>query len=82
MLERLKPSKLVEPRSTATKTSVPVDAVGAGEPRERPANDDLPSRTANGAIRASNENATAKPSPNRVHASRPYTAIPASAQYV
>ncbi len=57
------------------------NAVGPGEPGERPAQR-RPARHAarTGAIRESSENATANPSPPFVQASRPKTAIPASAQ--
>ena len=77
---RLKPSKLVEPSRTATKTSVPGTRSAPASPTNGQRTTMAPSRTAKGAIRESNENATANPSPPFVHASRPNTAIPASAQ--
>ena len=77
-----KPSKLVDPRSTATKSSVPRMRSSPASPVNGQRTTTDPSRTANGAIRARSPKATAKPSPYRVHGSRPYTAIPASAQYV
>ena len=78
---RLKPSKLVEPSITATNTSVPRTCSAPARPVKGQRIAIEPSRTTKGAMRASRPKATAKPSPFLVHASRPYTAIPASAQY-
>jgi hypothetical protein len=78
---REKPSKLVEPIITATNSSAPA----TGSDPARPVNGQRTmtrlSRTANGAMRENSWNITAKPSPPRDQASRPYTAMPASAQY-
>ena len=65
---------------TATNTSVPGTRSAPASPLNGQRSTTCPLRRANGAIRESSENATANPSPPLVQASRPKTAIPASAQ--
>ncbi len=70
-LDRLKPSKLVEPTMTATKRSAPGVRSSPARPVKGHRTTTRPSRAVNGAMRESSSNITANPSPPRVHASRP-----------